>query len=70
MSINCPFRYNRKEAAEFLKLGIKNDPDFIHASTFGQLYQICLVRDGEFGMMANAHNSFDIGDFEYLEDDV
>ena len=40
--------------------GIKHNPDFIHASTFGQLFQICLLRDAEFGMMQNSHNSFDI----------
>ena len=59
--INTPFRYNRKEAYDFLKLGIKSNPDFVHASTFGQLYQICLLKDAEFGMMANTGNSFDVG---------
>lgn len=65
-AISCPFRYDRREAYEFLKLGIKNNPDFINSSTFGQLYQICLLRDAEFSMMQNTHNSFDI---EVREDD-
>ena len=38
---------------------MKNNPDFITASTFGQLYQICALRDADFSMMQNAHNSFD-----------
>jgi len=69
-SISTPFRYNRKEAYEFFKLGIKNNPDFIHASTFGQLYQICLLKDAEFGMMANTGNSFDLNDeVDFVESD-
>ena len=31
--------------------GIKQNPDFIDASTFGQLYKVCLHRDAEFKMM-------------------
>lgn len=37
-SIAVPFRYNQKEAEDFSKLGKENNPDFIHASCFGQLY--------------------------------
>ena len=58
-SISTSFRYSRKQAYEFFKLGVKNNPDFITASTFGQLFQVCSLRDADFAMMQNENNSFD-----------
>lgn len=57
-SISVPFRYNKKEAEDFSKLGKENNPDFIHASVFGQLYQKCLITDAEFAMMTNTDHAF------------
>ena len=52
------FRYNRKLAYDFSAKGIKNNPDFIDDSTFGQLYSQMITKDSEFKMMQNTDSSF------------
>lgn len=47
-----------------MKRGVKENTNWISASTFGQLYQICKLRDAEFSMMQNTGNSFDINQIE------
>ena len=45
-------------AYEFSVKGIKNNPDFINDSTFGQLYSQMITKDSEFKMMQNTDSSF------------
>ncbi len=52
------FRYNRKMAVDFYKQGLKNNPDFITQSTFGQLFSQCLAKSPDFQMMQNESAAF------------
>ena len=47
-NIENVFKYNRKIALEFFNLNVKNNPDFIKSSTFGQLFQHCMNINPDF----------------------
>ena len=47
-------------AYEFSVKGIKNNPDFINDSTFGQFYSQMHTKDSKFKMMQNTDSSFSV----------
>lgn len=62
-------RYNRKLAVDFLNLNVKNNPRFIQDSTFGQVYQACLLRDSDFSNFGSIGNVFGNINMTMLDDD-
>ena len=59
-------------AYEFSVKGIKNNPDFINDSTFGQFYSQMHSKDSKFKMMQNTDSSFSVdeGLFSFSKEEI
>merc|ERR1719230_880174 len=64
------FKLIIKDALDFMKLGIKNNPDFITKSCFGQMFHHLQVRDADFTMLQNNGNAFSSEEVDSFPEDA